>query len=133
MIFCSMRKFLICKNNLYYVWSHFYLKNPYCYCINVCTTAQEKDQDGYSNIISEKQKRMIGDWWNRIFELYLIYLCIVWQFYKWMIFLISLNWCFWTVVLEKILESLLDCKEVQPVPSEGDQPWDFFGRNDAKA
>ena len=42
------------------------------------------------------------------------------------------NWCFWTVVLEKTLESPLDCKEVQPVHSEGDQPWDFFGRNDAK-
>ena len=39
----------------------------------------------------------------------------------------------WTVVLEKTLESPLDCKEVQPVHSEGDQPWDFFGRNDAKA
>ena len=37
------------------------------------------------------------------------------------------------VVLEKTLESLLDCKEIQPVYSEGDQPWDFFGRNDAKA
>ena len=36
-------------------------------------------------------------------------------------------------VLEKTLESLLDCKEIQPVHSEGDQPWDFFGRNDAKA
>ena len=34
---------------------------------------------------------------------------------------------------EKTLESLLDCKEIQPVHSEGDQPWDFFGRNDAKA
>ena len=43
------------------------------------------------------------------------------------------NWCFWTVVLEKTLEGPLDCKEVQPVHSEGDQPWDFFGRNDAKA
>ena len=43
------------------------------------------------------------------------------------------NWCFWTVVLEKILESPLDCKEIQPVHSEGDQPWVFFGRNDAKA
>ena len=43
------------------------------------------------------------------------------------------NWCFWTVVLEKTLESSLDCKEIQPVHSEGDQPWDFFGRNDAKA
>ena len=43
------------------------------------------------------------------------------------------NWCFWTVVLEKTLESPLDFKEIQPVHSEGDQPWDFFGRNDAKA
>ena len=43
------------------------------------------------------------------------------------------NWCFWTVVLEKTLESPLDCKEIQPVHSEGDQPGDFFGRNDAKA
>ena len=43
------------------------------------------------------------------------------------------NWCFWTVVLEKTLESPLDGKEIQPVHSEGDQPWDFFGRNDAKA
>ena len=43
------------------------------------------------------------------------------------------NWCFWTVVLEKTLESPLDCKEIQPVHSEGDQPWDSFGRTDAKA
>ena len=37
------------------------------------------------------------------------------------------------MVLEKTLESPLDCKEIQPVHSEGDQPWGFFGRNDAKA
>ena len=37
------------------------------------------------------------------------------------------------MVLEKTLENPLDCKEIQPVHSEGDQPWDFFGRNDAKA
>ena len=43
------------------------------------------------------------------------------------------NWCFWAVVLEKTLESASDCKEIQPVRSEGDQPWNFFGRNDAKA
>ena len=42
-------------------------------------------------------------------------------------------WCFWTVMLEETLESPLDCKEIQPVHSEGDQPWDFFGGNDAKA
>ena len=37
------------------------------------------------------------------------------------------------MVLEKTLESPLDCKDTQPVHSEGDQPWDFVGRNDAKA
>ena len=43
------------------------------------------------------------------------------------------NWCFWTVVLEKTPESPLNCKEIQPVHSEGVQPQDFVGRNDAKA
>ena len=43
------------------------------------------------------------------------------------------NWCFWTGVLEKTFESPLDCKEIQPVHSEGAHPWNFFGRNDAKA
>ena len=43
------------------------------------------------------------------------------------------NWCFWTVVLEKTLESPLICKDIQPVHSKGDQAWNFFGRNDAKA
>ena len=42
------------------------------------------------------------------------------------------NWCFWTVVL-KTLESPLDCKKIQPVHSERDQPWVFIGRTDAKA
>ena len=43
------------------------------------------------------------------------------------------NWCFWTVVLEKTLENPLDCKEIQPVHSKGDQSCVFFGRNDATA
>ena len=43
------------------------------------------------------------------------------------------NWCFWTVVLEKTLESPLDCKEIQLVHAKGDQSWMFFGRNDAEA
>ena len=43
------------------------------------------------------------------------------------------NWCFWTVVLEKTLESPLDCKEIQPVHPKGDQSWVFFGRTDAEA
>ena len=43
------------------------------------------------------------------------------------------NWCFWTVVLKKTLESPLGCREIQPVHSEGDLPWVFFGGNDAKA
>ena len=43
------------------------------------------------------------------------------------------NWCFWAVVLEKALESPLDCKEIQLVHPKGDQSWVFFGRTDAKA
>ena len=43
------------------------------------------------------------------------------------------NWCFLTVVLEKTLESPLDCNEIQPVHSEGDQSWIFIGRTDAEA
>ena len=43
------------------------------------------------------------------------------------------NWCFWTVVLEKTLESPLDCKEIQPDNPKGDQSWVFIGRTDAKA
>ena len=43
------------------------------------------------------------------------------------------NWCFWTVVLEKTLESPLNCKEVQPVNPKGSQFWIFIGRTDAEA
>ena len=43
------------------------------------------------------------------------------------------NWCFWIVVLEKTLESPLDCKEIKPVNPKGNQPWIFIGRTDAKA
>ena len=43
------------------------------------------------------------------------------------------NWCFWTVVLEKTLESSLDCKEIQPVHPNGDQSWVFTGRTDVEA
>ena len=43
------------------------------------------------------------------------------------------NWCFWSVVLEKSLESPLDCKEIQPVHPKGDQSWIFIGRTDAEA
>ena len=42
------------------------------------------------------------------------------------------NWCFWTMVLEKTLESPLDCKEIQPVHPKGDQSWMFIGRTDAE-
>ena len=43
------------------------------------------------------------------------------------------NWCFWTVVLEKTLESPLDCKEIQPVHPKGDQSWVFIGRTGVEA
>ena len=43
------------------------------------------------------------------------------------------NWCFWAVVLEKTVESPLDCKEIQPVRPKGNQSWIFIGRTDAEA
>ena len=43
------------------------------------------------------------------------------------------NWCFWTMVLEKALESLLDSKEIKPVNPKGNEPWIFIGRTDAEA
>ena len=43
------------------------------------------------------------------------------------------NWCFWTVVLEKTLESSLDCKEIKAVNPDWNQPWLFIGRTDAEA
>ena len=43
------------------------------------------------------------------------------------------NWCFWIVVLEKTVESPLDCKEIKPVNSKGNQSWIFIGRTDAEA
>ena len=46
--------------------------------------------------------------------------------------LIAKNWCVWTVVLEKTLESPLDCKQIQPVHPKGNQSWLFIGRTDAK-
>jgi len=45
----------------------------------------------------------------------------------------SKDWCFWTVVLDKTLESPLDCKEIQPVHPKGNQSWIFIGRTDAEA
>ena len=46
---------------------------------------------------------------------------------------VLMNWCFWAVVLEKTLESPLDCKEIQPVHPKGNQSWIFIGRIDAEA
>ena len=46
---------------------------------------------------------------------------------------VSRNWCFWTMVLEKTLESPMDCKEIQPVNPKGNQSWILTGRTDAKA
>ena len=46
---------------------------------------------------------------------------------------VTKNWWFWTVVLEKILESPLDCKEIKPVHPKGNQSWMFFGRTDAES
>ena len=58
-----------------------------------------------------------------------MYGCERWTTWK----LSAKNWCFWTVVLEKTLESPLDRKEIKPVNPKGNQPWIFIGRTDAAA
>ena len=58
-----------------------------------------------------------------------VYGCENWTEENW----VPKNWCFWTVVLEKTLESPLDCKEIQPVHPKGDKSWVFIGRTDAEA
>ena len=58
-----------------------------------------------------------------------MYGCESWTIKSWVL----KNWCFWTVVLEKILESPLDCRETQPVHPKEDQSWIFIGRTDAEA
>ena len=57
-----------------------------------------------------------------------MYGCESWTVKKWVL----KNWCFWTVVLEKTLESPLDCKEMQPIHPKGDKSWVFIGRTDAE-
>ena len=54
-------------------------------------------------------------------------------FYNGLFLFMPKNWCFWTVMLEKILESSLYCKEIQPVHPEGNQSWIFIGRTDVEA
>ena len=58
-----------------------------------------------------------------------VYGCESWTIKSW----VPKNWCFWTVVLEKTLESPLDCKEVQAVHPTGDQSWVFIARTDVEA
>ena len=52
---------------------------------------------------------------------------------SWTIKRVPKNWYFWTVVLEKVLESPLDCKDIQPIHPKGNQSWIFIGRTDAEA
>ena len=63
----------------------------------------------------------------------ILLLALSWIFQTWSESWAPKIWCFWTVVLEKTLESPLDCKENQPVHPKGDQPWVFIGRTDAEA
>ena len=68
----------------------------------------------------------IGDQWDRINSPDIdVYIDIFWT-------VVLLNWCFWTVVLERTFESPLDCKEIQPVHPKGNQSWIFIGRTDGE-
>ena len=70
----------------------------------------------------------VSGWYEEEMKLSII-VCVIVCEESW----VPKNWCFWTVVLEKTLESPLDCKEIQPVHPKGDQSWLFTGRTDAEA
>ena len=63
----------------------------------------------------------------------MVFLVVMYGCESWTVKKAELNWCFWTVVLEKTLESPLDYKEIQPVHPKGDQSWVFIGGTDAEA
>ena len=71
---------------------------------------------------------LIGQETVHLSDIYILYVCVDYKESQ-----APENWCFWTVVLQKTLESPLDCKEIQPVHPKGDQSWVFIGRTDAKA
>ena len=73
-----------------------------------------------------KSRTRLNDWSDLIWS---IWMCELDYKESWA----PKNWCFWTVVLEKILKSPLDCKEIQQVHSKGDQSWVFIGRTDNEA
>ena len=82
--------------------------------------------DEHSGLISFRM-----DWLDQGYGfLMVMYECESWTIKKsW----VTKNWCFWTVLLEKILEGPLECKEIQPVHPKGNQSWIFIGRTDAEA
>ena len=64
----------------------------------------------------------------------MVFLVVMYGFESWAVKIwVSKYWCFWTVVLEKTLESPLGCKKIQPFHCKGNQPWRFIGRTDAEA
>ena len=62
----------------------------------------------------------------------MVFPVVMYECESWTVKKAELDWCFWTVVLKKTLESPLDCKEIQPVHPKGDQSWVFIGRTDVE-
>ena len=110
------------------------------HCMTLLTAGQDHKGD---SVVIQNQVCQTTDWWERrktsacsqliLVFTHFIYLqlfrCESWAIKK----AEPKNWCFPTVVLEKILESPLDCKEIQPVHPKGNQSWIFIGRTDAEA
>ena len=107
-------------------------------------TTWKRSENGQTKTVdSESTGKEIGGWWAKKCshsEIEVqdkqITACILWPRpgclhgeWSWAL----KNWCFWTMVLEKTLESPLDCKEIQPVHPKGDQSWVFIGRTDVEA
>ena len=101
------------------------------FCHNIVKSLKDQGKEGW---LKQQERSDLAAAAEAVYIYIYIYIYIIWMWEldseeSWA----PKNWCFWTVMMEKILVSPLDCKEILPVHSEGDQPWVFIGRTDAEA
>ena len=146
----SWLKIQYSKNKDHGIWSHHYVANrwgnngdsdrfcfsgskitadgDYSHEIKRCLLLRRKAMTNLGNILRSRDVTLPT---KVCLVKAMVFLVVMWELDKesW----VPKNWCFWPVVLEKTLESPLDCKEIQPVHPKGDKSWVFIGRTDVKA
>ena len=101
----------------------------------ICSDVDGPNKVCHNSEVSQKEKKIL---YTNAYTLKILYtLCIMHNIWMWeldyKVSWVLKNWCFWTMVLEKTLESLLDYKEIKSVSPKGNQSWICIGRTDAEA